>query len=161
VKKIGSTGFLLFILYTIWIQPASAQSPNDQKREIEQLKDKLEQLDQMMKEISALENQRQNPAVPPSAVPPTAALATAVAPLAKNSADGNKGDSENMLSLYGYVMLDAGQNFKQIDPNWFDVMRPTKLPAFKNEFAPHGTTFGAFARPDSVSRHPTRRRLAI
>jgi cell division protein FtsB len=82
-KKIGSTGFLLFILYAIWIQHASAQSPNDQKREIEQLKDKLEQLDQMMKEIrgeiSALENQRQDPAVPPSAVPPTAALATAVA----------------------------------------------------------------------------------
>jgi DcaP outer membrane protein len=102
-------------------------------------------LDQMMKEIrgeiSALENQRQNPAAPPSAVPPTAAMATAVAPKAKGGADGNKGDSESMLSLYGYVMLDAGQNFKQIDPNWFDVMRPTQLSAFKNEFAPNGTTF--------------------
>jgi hypothetical protein len=112
-NKIGSTGFLLFILYAIWIQPASAQSPNDEKREIDQLKDKLEQLDQMMREIrdeiSALENQRQNPTVPPSAVPPTAALATAVALPAKGRADGNKGSSESMLSLYGYVMLDTGQ----------------------------------------------------
>ena len=27
-------------------------------------------------------------------------------------------------------MLDIGHDFKQIDPNWFDTMRVTKLPSF-------------------------------
>ena len=43
--------------------------------------------------------------------------------------------------MYGFAMLDAGYNFGQIDPNWFDVMRPTKLPAFNNEFGPSGNVF--------------------
>jgi hypothetical protein len=34
-----------------------------------------------------------------------------------------------------------GYNFGQIDPNWFDVMRPTKLPAFPNEFGRDGVFF--------------------
>jgi hypothetical protein len=45
------------------------------------------------------------------------------------------------FQLYGHVMLDSGYNFGQIDPNWFDVMRPTKLPALKNEFGPDGSVF--------------------
>jgi hypothetical protein len=38
-------------------------------------------------------------------------------------------------------MLDAGYNADQIDPLWFDVVRPTKLPAFENQFAPDGQTY--------------------
>ena len=38
-------------------------------------------------------------------------------------------------------MTDAGYNFGTIDPNWFDVVRPTKLPAFANQFGPDGQTF--------------------
>src|SRR5579871_5981487 len=45
------------------------------------------------------------------------------------------------FDMYGFAMLDAGYNFGQIDPNWFDVMRPTKLPAFENEFGPSGNVF--------------------
>ncbi len=48
---------------------------------------------------------------------------------------------ENNMEIYGYAMLDSGYDFGQIDPLWFDVMRPTKLPAFKNEFAPGGNVF--------------------
>ena len=41
-------------------------------------------------------------------------------------------------------MLDSGYDFKTNDPNWFDVVRTTKLPAFAGEFAPDGKTyFGA------------------
>ncbi len=43
--------------------------------------------------------------------------------------------------MYGFAMLDAGYNFGQIDPAWFDVVRPTKLPAFENEFGPSGNVF--------------------
>jgi hypothetical protein len=45
------------------------------------------------------------------------------------------------LDIYGFAMLDNGYNAGTIDPNWFDVMRPTKLPAFKDEFGRNGNWF--------------------
>jgi hypothetical protein len=45
------------------------------------------------------------------------------------------------FELYGYIMLDAGYNANQIHPDWYDVMRPTKLPSFDNEFGSDGNTF--------------------
>ncbi len=45
------------------------------------------------------------------------------------------------MEIYGYVMTEMGYNFEQIDPAWFDVMRPTKLPASANEFGHNGSTF--------------------
>jgi hypothetical protein len=38
------------------------------------------------------------------------------------------------MDVYGFAMLDMGYQTKQNDPDWFDVVRPTKLPAFKDEF---------------------------
>ena len=43
--------------------------------------------------------------------------------------------------VYGFVMTDAGKNREAIDPSWFDVQRPTKLPAFENEFGKSGDAF--------------------
>jgi hypothetical protein len=57
------------------------------------------------------------------------------------SAMAAQGTSESKFEVYGHVMLDAGYNFDQSDPAWFDVVRPTKLPAFEDQFAPNGTTF--------------------
>jgi hypothetical protein len=45
------------------------------------------------------------------------------------------------FEIYGFAMMDAGYNFNQIDPAWFDVVRPTKLPAFEDQFAPDGNAF--------------------
>ena len=45
------------------------------------------------------------------------------------------------MEIYGAVMTDAGYDFKQVDPDWFDVMRPTKLPSFKNEYGADGETY--------------------
>lgn len=42
------------------------------------------------------------------------------------------------FDIYGFAMLDSGYDFETNDPNWFDVVRPTKLPAFNGEFAPNG-----------------------
>src|SRR5262245_11216001 len=42
------------------------------------------------------------------------------------------------ISLYGFAMLDMGYDFGQTDPDWFDVMRPTKLPSFRDEFGSDG-----------------------
>ena len=43
--------------------------------------------------------------------------------------------------IYGHAMLDFGYDANQIDPNWFDVMRPTKLPSVANEFGQDGRLF--------------------
>ncbi|NVB83644.1 MAG: hypothetical protein HOV81_35045 [Kofleriaceae bacterium] len=51
-------------------------------------------------------------------------------------------DEATELEIYGYNMLDTGFDFGKIgDPNWQDVMRPTKLPAFKNEFGKGPRTY--------------------
>jgi hypothetical protein len=46
--------------------------------------------------------------------------------------------------FYGFVMTDAGYNSKGIDPQWFDVQRPTKLAgsqAAQDGFGDDGSTF--------------------
>jgi len=45
------------------------------------------------------------------------------------------------FEVYGFVMTDVGYDFKQNDPAWFDVIRPTKLPSFEDEFGPDGRTY--------------------
>jgi len=67
-------------------------------------------------------------------------LAGLPAGLAAQSGSQNS-SSQPSINVYGFVMMDAGYNTKQIDPNWFDVIRPTKLPAFKDQFAPDGSTY--------------------
>ena len=50
-------------------------------------------------------------------------------------------ENNNSLEIYGYILTDGGYNFNSSDPDWFDVMRPTKLPKYKNEFGPSGNYF--------------------
>jgi len=38
------------------------------------------------------------------------------------------------MDIYGFAMLDMGYQTKQNDPDWFDVLRPTKLPVFEDQF---------------------------
>ena len=45
------------------------------------------------------------------------------------------------LDIYGFAMLDMGYESGQSDPAWFDVMRPTKLPSFEDEFGGDGETY--------------------
>jgi hypothetical protein len=50
-------------------------------------------------------------------------------------------DAKPRVDIYGFAMLDMGYQTKQNDPNWFDVVRPVKLPAFENEFGEDGHFF--------------------
>jgi hypothetical protein len=45
------------------------------------------------------------------------------------------------MDIYGFIMMDAGYNFNQIEPNWFDVVRPTKLPTYKNQYGTDGNFY--------------------
>ena len=49
--------------------------------------------------------------------------------------------SPSTFEIYGFAMMDAGYNAKQIHPDWYDVVRPTKLPSFQNEFGTDGHTY--------------------
>jgi hypothetical protein len=50
-------------------------------------------------------------------------------------------EAKPRLDIYGFAMLDMGYQSKQNDPNWFDVVRPTKLPAFENQYGEDGRFF--------------------
>jgi len=45
------------------------------------------------------------------------------------------------LDISGFAMLDTGYDFKQVNPDWFDTERPSKLPALKEEFGKDGNWF--------------------
>lgn len=45
------------------------------------------------------------------------------------------------MEIYGFIMTDVGYNFDQIHPDWFDVVRPTKLPAFENQYGTDGNVY--------------------
>ena len=54
---------------------------------------------------------------------------------------GAQQDSTTKWNLYGFIMLDGGYNADQIQPDWYDTVRPTKLPAFANQYGADGNFF--------------------
>jgi hypothetical protein len=161
MQKISSTALWLFALSAIWIQSAAAQSQDQRNADIEQLKNKLQQMDQVMTEVKgelrALEGTQAAPVAstagqgqaegqktsapqePMIAVPSEAIIAQPQAgtvPL-----EGEITERQNSVNFYGFVMLDSGYDFGQVNPNWYDVVRPTQLPSFHNEFAPSGNVY--------------------
>ena len=42
------------------------------------------------------------------------------------------------MTIYGFAMLDIGQNFTQIHPDWFDTMRVSKLPSYDRQYGEDG-----------------------
>jgi hypothetical protein len=50
---------------------------------------------------------------------------------------------DTSLDVYGFAMLDTGYQSGQNDPDWFDVVRPTKLPSFENEFGEDGEWYSS------------------
>jgi hypothetical protein len=45
------------------------------------------------------------------------------------------------LEVYGFAMLDIGHDFDQIDPDWYDTLRLTKLPSTPKQFGEDNNTF--------------------
>lgn len=45
------------------------------------------------------------------------------------------------FEIYGAAMLDMGYQTGASHPDWYDVVRPTKLPAYKDQYAPEGNFF--------------------
>jgi hypothetical protein len=51
--------------------------------------------------------------------------------------------AQTTFDIYGFAMLDMGYQTKQNHPDWFDVLRPTKLPSVENEFGEDGRFFAS------------------
>jgi DcaP outer membrane protein len=122
---------------------AQTQEPTKPTPEVQQLKDRLQQLEQTVLElkgqINAIEEtKKQAPA--PTIIEATYSGPAAAEPAAPPAKPQNS-QGESTFQVYGFAMLDAGYQFKQNDPNWFDVVRPTKLPSFPDEFAPNGNSY--------------------
>ncbi|HZI43000.1 MAG TPA: DcaP family trimeric outer membrane transporter [Gemmatimonadaceae bacterium] len=50
-------------------------------------------------------------------------------------------DTATRIEIYGFAQADAIGDFKSNNPDWFDVNRPSKLPAFEDEFGHNGHTW--------------------
>lgn len=50
-------------------------------------------------------------------------------------------DSTKVFEIYGFAQTDFGYNFNQVNPQWYDVMRPSRLPAYENQFGTDGNFY--------------------
>ena len=108
--------------------PADDAEKAQLRQEVEQLKKTLAAME---KRLDAMESAQAQPRAaapaPPLPTPPIEAPKTA--------------GPKPSMTVYGFAMLDMGQNFTQIDPDWFDTMRVSKLPSYENEYGEDNSTF--------------------
>src|SRR3954452_5720929 len=121
------------VFFVPWTQ---AQS---QDQDLQQMRVKLQQLEQQMQELKEEIGKVQQQPVAVAAGPTAKGKAGAEAQ--ETPAAPQEEKKKNSVDFYGYVMLDSGYEFGQSDPNWSDVMRPTKLASFKDQYAPDGKVF--------------------
>jgi len=145
-------------------QSAQTQSRNASSSEVKQLQQQLQQMqsemEQLRDQVRTLQEERKPslrnatfvvPA-PTESVSPEASTngagvtsATVAANATSDAAPqtaSTPSQSERSLDIYGFAMLDAGQDFKSIDPNWYDSLRPTKLPSPPGTFGQNGNARG-------------------
>jgi hypothetical protein len=60
---------------------------------------------------------------------------------AATQAAAPKEEAKPRMDIYGFAMLDMGYQTKQNHPDWYDTLRPTKLPAYENEYGEDGRFF--------------------
>ena len=175
----------ILALSVVWNAPLTAQSQespqsaDQQAQDIQQLRVKLQQLEQMMGEVKGkLDELEGQPASNhaseggPSnslasavtsfdAYPTTHAYGAPGTPPVGKQADQKKSGSESTMDIYGFVMMDSGYNFGTIDPNWFDVVRPTSCRRSRTSLGQTDRLSGVSGRPGSASRPRRRHPWAI
>ena len=57
------------------------------------------------------------------------------------SASAQDSSKSKAFEVYGFAMMDAGYDVKQINPAWFDALRVTKLPTYPNQYGSDGNAF--------------------
>jgi len=119
----------------LWAGTAVAQNATPTLEEMWQIIQKQQaEIDSLKRQNAQLRSQVETPppAAQPEAPPPADQLE-----VASESSPGTR------VELYGAAMLDLGYQFNQSDPDWFDVVRPTKLPSYAQEFGDDGEFFAS------------------
>lgn len=101
--------------------PAAAQTApvSDPQQRAQMIRD----IEEMKARISRMEQALSLPAEP--APPPAAPVA-----LEKTT--------DHQLEVYGFIQLDAIQDFKRVDPAWDATLRPSRIPTEKGQFGSDG-----------------------
>jgi len=162
-RSVSYAAFLVCVLPALCVQSAYGQSSDAPNPEVVQLKKQMaemqSQMEEMRDQIRTLEEARK-----PSVRNATFVVPATTDSVSSEAAGGDAGattakagttattnaaaqtastpaQSERSLDIYGFAMLDAGQDFKSIDPNWYDSLRPTKLPSPPGQFGQNGNTY--------------------
>ncbi len=57
---------------------------------------------------------------------------------AREAAAASPAESGPRLEIYGFAALNLIYDFDQVNPDWFDMERPSQLPSFPDEFGANG-----------------------
>ena len=124
--KIKLAFFTLVLMggLTSWV---GAETVEDLKKELEAAKQAIRVLESRLQAVEAAQ-----------AKPAPAATTVAAAPA---PAAAEKEKPKGSFEVYGFAQTDAIQDFKRVDPNWQDTLRPSKIPTQKGQFGEDGGTF--------------------
>ena len=131
-------------------QPSQTPQMQQMQKKLEQLEGEIQELKQQMnaaQQEQAKENATQQEKAKENAAqaqaPTTQKVTAAAIAISEQSEPGQEAVPipPKTVEFYGFAMMDSGYNFGAIDPNWFDVVRPTKLPASPGEFGANGNTY--------------------
>jgi hypothetical protein len=115
-----------FIASPAWANAAAADNAAADQAAISDPAQR-EQAIQELQELRARINRLEEALGVPSATPPIQ-YTPAVA----------KAPRDHNLELYGFVQLDAIQDFKRVDPDWDAALRPSRIPTEKGVFGSDG-----------------------
>ena len=119
---------ILTWLLSVALLPASFALAQDSPPPLEEMwriiKQQQAEIDELKKQNALLKNQIEQ-------VPKTMAAAPAPAPAPVPEVEDPSG---TVMEIYGHTMLDMGYQFNQNDPDWYDVVRPTKLPVYDKQY---------------------------
>jgi len=113
--------YLLAATAIFMTSPAWAQDPQPPLTDAERAQ-AVQELQEMRARITALENRL-------GVTPPPPMQYTPAAP---------RPPRDHNLELYGFVQLDAIQDFKRVNPDWDATLRPSRIPTEKGAFGGNG-----------------------
>ena len=140
-KRVVRFHFLLtsFLACSMLCSPLAAQDDTPSLEEMWRIiQQQQAEIDELKKQNAELRGQAAAPPVAETAAPEAD---TVVADVQDPEYEKVIAQPGTVLDLYGAAMLDMGYQSGQNDPDWFDVVRPTKLPSYKNEFGDDGNFF--------------------
>src|SRR6478752_8766818 len=59
------------------------------------------------------------------------------------AAQAASNDTTLRFEIYGFGQGDIGYDFGRMNPQWYDVVRPSKLPSFADEFGKNGNAWAS------------------